>query len=589
MSNSVNLSLDVTKTGIQNPLIKVRQGDGGFETLHTTVTSNGEPLDLQGWTITFMGTTAGNHKIVDGNVKVVEAPNGIFDYTPSKAWGMDIGDFQMAYFKFVKGDGSASSANFRVSVIEAVDLTQDEAKNYISVVDATIADVRQRLTSSLASVTASVAATSSAASSMAVYVSSTASSAVSQVSSAASSASSVASSAAAKVSGVAAQVNSLSVGGRNYLLNSSGSSLNGWGNSGSVWSVISDDARGSVFTSKPTVAWTGGGTNSVYQALDKKLVGNQVTVSFWAKSSVNNANFHSEPQGGTAVFNPKLTTSWARYSYTIPSLSGTIYFMAVDAGTTYYLDDVKLELGNIATDWTPAPEDADSTFLKKAGDKMTGGLKGGQTNLPASGDLNTLTDTGKYCQTTSVNVANWANRPSNAPSLAFSVDVIGQADQSLVTQTYFVHTTSRMWVRTMWLDGTIKSSPWVELANDANVVHNTGTETIAGDKTFTGNDTFTGTLDAKQKIYTRTIGSTNDLQIIYTRVGNVVTGRYTVAKSGTFTLSNNDGYKCNAGYPVNVIAQNINAWFTTDNRFAAPDGASQGNFMFITSDPLPTA
>ena len=75
MSNSVNLSLDVTKTGIQNPLIKVRQGDGGFETLHTTVTSNGEPMDLQGWTITFMGTTAGNHKIVDGNVTLVEAAN----------------------------------------------------------------------------------------------------------------------------------------------------------------------------------------------------------------------------------------------------------------------------------------------------------------------------------------------------------------------------------------------------------------------------------------------------------------------------------------------------------------------------------
>lgn len=145
MSNSVNLSLDVTKTGIQNPLIKVRQGDGGFETLHTTVTSNGEPLDLQGWTITFMGTTAGNHKIVDGNVKIVEAPNGIFDYTPSKAWGMDIGEFKIAYFKFVKGDGSASSANFRVNVIEAVDLTQEEAKNYISVVDGMINELTKDL------------------------------------------------------------------------------------------------------------------------------------------------------------------------------------------------------------------------------------------------------------------------------------------------------------------------------------------------------------------------------------------------------------------------------------------------------------
>ena len=145
MSNSVNLSLDVAKTGIQNPLIKVRQGDGGFETLRTTVTANGEPMDLQGWTITFMGTTAGNHKIVDSNAQIVEAPNGIFDYTPSKAWGMDIGEFKIAYFKFVNEDGSASSANFRVSVIEAVDLTQEEAQHYISVIDGMINDLTQNL------------------------------------------------------------------------------------------------------------------------------------------------------------------------------------------------------------------------------------------------------------------------------------------------------------------------------------------------------------------------------------------------------------------------------------------------------------
>lgn len=203
MSNRVNLTLDVTKTGIQNPLIKVRQGDGGFETLRTTVTSNGEPLDLQGWTVTFMGTTAGNHKIVDGNVTLVEAPNGIFDYTPSKAWGMDIGEFKIAYFKFVKGDGTASSANFRVNVIEAVDLTQEEAQNYISVVDTTIAEVRQHLENSLADVTTSVAATSVAASSMAVHVSSVASSAVNDINSAAYNASSVASSAVSNVSSVA--------------------------------------------------------------------------------------------------------------------------------------------------------------------------------------------------------------------------------------------------------------------------------------------------------------------------------------------------------------------------------------------------
>lgn len=521
MSNSVNLSLDVTKTGIQNPLIKVRQGDGGFETLRTTVTANGEPMDLQGWTITFMGTTAGNHKIVDGNVKLVEAPNGIFDYTPSKAWGMDIGEFKIAYFKFVKGDGSASSANFRVSVIEAVDLTQEEALNYISVVDTTIAEINQHLTDSLAGVTQSIADANTNANTVASNVAALGN----------------------RVDEYNNKLEDIKVGGRNYLLNSSGDNLSGWGNTASTWGVTTDQTRGNVFTATPTTAWTGGGTNSIAQVVNTKTVGQQVTVSFWAKSSVTGAKFHSEPQGGLVSLDTEITTTWAKYSYNIPSFSGAIYFMAVDQGTTYYIDDIKLEVGNVATDWTPSPEDApsnDAQLVHKTGTETIAGDK--TFTSPVNGQLSGNAATATKWQT--------------ARTLALTGDVTGSVA----------------------MDG----SGDVSIATTgANLVHKTGNESVAGDKKFTG------TVDAAQKVYTRTIGSTNDLQIIYTRVGNVVTGRYTAAKSGVFTLSNNDGYKSNSGYPVNVIAQNVNAWFTTDNHFAAPDGASQGNFMFITNDPLP--
>ena len=114
-----------------------------------------------------------------------------------------------------------------------------------------------------------------------------------------------------------------------------------------------------------------------------------------------------------------------------------------------------------------------------------------------------------------------------------------------------------------------------------NLVHKTGAETIAGDKTFTG------TVNAAQKVYTRTIGSTTDLQIIYTRVGNVVTGRFFAKKTGTFPLSGNDGYKAPTNYPINVVSYGINAWFTVDNKFTTLN-EGEGNFMFIISDPLPT-
>lgn len=396
MSNSVNLSLDVTKTGIQNPLIKVRQGDGGFETLHTTVTSNGEPLDLQGWTITFMGTTAGNHKIVDGNVNIVEAPNGIFDYTPSKAWGMDIGEFKIAYFKFVKGDGSASSANFRVNVIEAVDLTQEEAQNYISVVDATIEEAREHLENSLADVTASVAATSYAASSLTVSVSSVASSAVNDINSAASNASSVASSATSNVSSVASsavsevisaaynvssdaenaidKLNNLKIGGRNYILNSKFST------SVDV-NVLQQSVDPSFYSNKQV-------TTSVYIKYDnvKTMVADagqfkRVVFAVSFRDASGNMRYLDAQKTITAIgesFAGRVSQTIDLSGFNVVSMPTIAVFITNFTADYVEASNPKLEIGNVATDWSPAPEDApsnDAQLVHKTGNETIAGDK----------------------------------------------------------------------------------------------------------------------------------------------------------------------------------------------------------------------
>lgn len=149
--------------------------------------------------------------------------------------------------------------------------------------------------------------------------------------------------------------------------------------------------------------------------------------------------------------------------------------------------------------------------------------------------------------------------------------------------------------RTLALTGDVTGSANIDGSGNvsidttgSNLVHKTGAEAIGGDKTFAGNVNVSGTLDSRQKIYTRTIGTTNDLQIIYTRVGNVVTGRYKAKFAGTFPLSLNDGYKAPTAYPVNVVAYGVDAWFTMDNKFTT-NSAGEGNFMFITSDELPTS
>ena len=450
MSNSVNLSLDVTKTGIQNPLIKVRQGDGGFETLHTTVTSNGEPLSLQGWTITFMGTTAGNHKIVDTNVTIVEASNGVFDYTPSKAWGIDIGDFKMAYFKFVKGDGSASSADFRVSVIEAVDLTQEEAQNYISVVDATIADVRQRLTSSLANITASVAANSSAVSSLAVNTSSvatsavdkvntTASSAVIQVNSAASSASLVASNAANNVSTVAnsavANVNSAA----NVYVKKSGSE-------------------------------TIDGDKTFLRPINGRLSTEPVNLFF-------NSEFENSLEGWNII------SGGGNVSVT-PGSNDTSGIAVV----AFTLTSGYVKLGNSRLYQTSGNSSYSLSSLVNAG-----------TASAVYFIVDEFDSNKAQVKSTSYGLT------SSASWVLKTTSFVTQAQTKFVQVSYQVGGSSGQIAyasEPMWnVGGTplayVRGSEMQSVPNDANIVHKTGTETIAGDKTFTGNTMLTGIKSSK--------------------------------------------------------------------------------------------
>lgn len=159
------------------------------------------------------------------------------------------------------------------------------------------------------------------------------------------------------------KVDNLSVGARNYFLNSSGTSMDKWSQNGG-WTNVGSAARGTVFTINSKTPWSGGATNSLYQSGINIDSGTQVTVSFWAKSNVNNAKFHSEQTGGSGSFDTKLTTTFTKYSYTFVLTSKTVYFMAVDSGVSYYVDDVKIETGDFATDWTPAPEDVDSATAK---------------------------------------------------------------------------------------------------------------------------------------------------------------------------------------------------------------------------------
>lgn len=433
MSNRVNLTLDIMKASIKNPLITVRQGEGNFETLRATVTANGEPLDLQGWKITFMGTTAGKHKIVDGNVTIVDASSGIFEYTPSKAWGVDIGGFRIAYFKFVSGDGSTSSANFQVEVIESVDLTQEEAQNYISVVDSTISEIDKRLNDSLANVTRSIAETSSAASSLSVNISSVASSAVNQINDTASSAvynvdsvasntvnnvNSTASSAVDNVNKTASNaVNNVNVTASNAT-DSITSSVTTLGNRVDEYNNkladIQVGGRNLYLNSKSELMPSGYGiinaqtvtvepfdsTTNMLHIVSAQGRGKSVGVYLYdyANGKIPNKSdwSYSADMKGTGkivkfgiedsiryAIKGAVGNNWSRVSQTghvnEPQYKTVLmYFDTTDSPLDVYIKLPKLEIGNVPTDWTPAPEDApsnDAQLVHKTGTETIAGDK----------------------------------------------------------------------------------------------------------------------------------------------------------------------------------------------------------------------
>mgnify|MGYP002677407306 CR=1 FL=1 len=473
MSNSVNLSLDVAKTGIQNPLIKVRQGDGGFETLHTTVTANGEPMDLQGWTITFMGTTAGDHKIVDGNVTLVEAPNGIFDYTPSKTWGMDIGEFKIAYFKFVKGDGSASSANFRVNVIEAVDLTQEEAQNYISVVDTTIAEINQHLTDSLANVTQSIADANNKANTVSSNVTALGN----------------------RVDDYNNKLSTVQVGGRNYILNSKRvldtKDPSAQHNSDSWWdlnwldtSIPVSDFSNKVLTISIQADYDNVAVANSGARVGIEILANEVKPDGSIQERYIN-NWRNVKQGDS--FHGRFSTTVDLRGVVLASIGapnhwgGGLYINSI-TDTRVSISNPKIEISNVATDWTPAPEDApsnDAQLVHKTGTETIAGDK--TFTSPIHGDVSGNADTAAKWQT--------ARMLSLTGDVTGSISFDGSNDVSIAT-------------------------------TGSNFVHNTGTETITGDKTFTGKVMIGG--GNYQTTTSATInyfGST----ISFVRIGNQVT------------------------------------------------------------------
>ena len=159
-------------------------------------------------------------------------------------------------------------------------------------------------------------------------------------------------------------VNDIQIGGTNLIRNSNFFQKDTyWVYDTGTGTIISDNSViGNVLVFKPT-----GGYLRVFANTRNVWVANEIyTVSFYAKASVANTTITPSRNIADSASAVTLTTTWKRYTGTIRSTatsdSGSLSFSVNNINATYYIAAVKLEKGNKATDWSPAPEDVDSSI-----------------------------------------------------------------------------------------------------------------------------------------------------------------------------------------------------------------------------------
>lgn len=187
--------------------------------------------------------------------------------------------------------------------------------------------------------------------------------------------------------GLVTTVQNLSVGGRNYILNSQTTHIGS--NNSSLYPIstteMSENDRKFVrvkrtnTTLNPNVIsiYSAIGNGSVKLNQDARLV-EKGMVSFKARAShpvTMNTMIYKITKSGTSVAGDirdiNITTDWQTFSFWIPLGADLEYIRANPSGNKtsissvindFYLDicEWKLESGNIPTPWSPAPEDTDA-------------------------------------------------------------------------------------------------------------------------------------------------------------------------------------------------------------------------------------
>ena len=242
-----------------------------------------------------------------------------------------------------------------------------------------------------------------------------------------------------------AEFNNLEIGGTNLVLNSSfANNADRWAINIVSWSditIIDESASPTGKAIKITVNSTAGGCG-IWQHVRPRKTGNY-TLSFYAKADTDNYNIYAG-QEGSVTKDFVLTTNWTKYTYTynraqLDSNAIIFYTLGNTANGAFYLHSIKLEYGNKATDWTPAPEDIDSAISTVDG-KFANYSTTSDMNSAITQKANEITSTVSETYATKASVTDVSNNLKNnySTTSAMNSAINQKADSilSTVSNTY---------------------------------------------------------------------------------------------------------------------------------------------------------
>lgn len=131
------VTLDSKNTIAPEP-VYLRQGDKtGAVVIDATLMDNGAPVSLDGLTPMFKANTADGKAVIADSTgfSIVNASGGEFTYQVPNALSSVPGKIVTAYFSFSDTSGSESTFDVAFVIKAAVDITQQQASDYITIID----------------------------------------------------------------------------------------------------------------------------------------------------------------------------------------------------------------------------------------------------------------------------------------------------------------------------------------------------------------------------------------------------------------------------------------------------------------------